>query len=390
MGKAYYQDMSFGKAFIVPVRYDNDIYYRPTETKLSIPISALTYLMFYKTKNKVTMEVITSIPRFDAADTIKSQPFKGIILVEKLNGEFIKGFNFSYGTTKATSAPVELDAESGSHSSGKMDITCYSVPWYYCVGTASNPYQYCNQGGYDQVCSISGDGSGGSGGTGWSGGGGSGSASDYSKGTSNLYLTQPGQENPAIDLASYLNCFGNYSGGDNYKITLFVEEPNPGTGEDKVGTNVGHTFIGVTKVNNGFSTSIYFGFYPLHSTLIYPTPSKIVDNSNHHYTVSSTYDLTYVQFSNVINNAILSAQRQYSIDDFNCTTYAIGIFEAAGISLPTTKIDIIWPFGSAMSPGTLGLDLRNLKTKNPNFDIRVGNRVSGLGSGPCGSSNEEE
>ena len=76
---AFYQDLSFGRGLLVPVKFDQEIYYKANSDKITLPISALTYLFFYKTeKKKIHLEVITSLPSFDEQDTT-FQKFKGTL-----------------------------------------------------------------------------------------------------------------------------------------------------------------------------------------------------------------------------------------------------------------------------------------------------------------------
>ncbi|MBS1491205.1 MAG: hypothetical protein JSS93_11810, partial [Bacteroidetes bacterium] len=68
--KAYHKNLSVGSALIVPVKFEQEIYYKPSaESKTTIPISALTHLLFYKDKQKAMhLEVVTSLPGLDKSD----------------------------------------------------------------------------------------------------------------------------------------------------------------------------------------------------------------------------------------------------------------------------------------------------------------------------------
>ncbi|MBS1491388.1 MAG: hypothetical protein JSS93_12755, partial [Bacteroidetes bacterium] len=52
-------------------------------SKTTIPISALTHLLFYKDKQKAMhLEVVTSLPGLDKSDNVPDQKFKDRVIVE--------------------------------------------------------------------------------------------------------------------------------------------------------------------------------------------------------------------------------------------------------------------------------------------------------------------
>ncbi len=191
----------------------------------------------------------------------------------------------------------------------------------------------------------------------------------------------PGIDNLAIEIEKFLNCFGSDQAGGTYKISLFVLEPNPGTGAEKTGFNVGHTFVGLTKTVNGTSITQYIGFYPKYRTTSYPTDSKIESNDNYRYTTSVTYDVSANDFYSAISTALTRASNQYDISQYNCTTYALDVCDAAGIQLPRTFADFPYNYGRGLSPGNLGADLRSRSVIDNRININGG--TSGNGNGPC-------
>jgi len=50
----------------------------------------------------------------------------------------------------------------------------------------------------------------------------------------------------------------------------------------------------------------------------------------------------------------------YHLDLYNCTDFAIGIGNAAGLNLPES--DGTWPGGGGSNPGTLGSHIRGLNS----------------------------
>lgn len=231
--EAFYQDLSFGKALIVPVRYETDIYYGLKGTRTILPLSSLTYLMFYKTStNEVKMEMITALPNYDMQD--ESSGFKGLVLVEKWGGDFIKGYALKNGHIYETSAP-----SNATSSEGRTDIICYSVPWYTCVSSGGVNYG-CTLSGYDNVCTISDSGESGGGGS-LSGGGG---------GTSQDYVSIAANLNSQNKLCgSYV--FTTTGNGNTAQISgLGAKAYNPSKGQ------ILHAYLGTVCITFGSSSAV--------------------------------------------------------------------------------------------------------------------------------------
>jgi len=233
--QAFYQDLSFGKALLVPVRYKTDIYYGIKETSTVLPLSSLTYLMFYKVLgNEVRMEMVTALPNYDTRD--ESASFKGLILVEEWGGNFITGYAFKNGGIFRVSAPSNsIGAE------GRTDITCYSVPWYTCVSVGGVTIG-CSLSGYDNVCTISDSGGGGGGGDPTGGGGGGGTSQDYGSIAANLNA-----QNKLC--GSYV--FAATGNGNTAQISgLGAKAYNPSKGQ------ILHAYLGTVCVTFGSSSSV--------------------------------------------------------------------------------------------------------------------------------------
>ncbi len=196
-----------------------------------------------------------------------------------------------------------------------------------------------------------------------------------------LEFILPGIDDLAIDIEKYLKCFGSDQNGASYKVSLYVLEPNPGTGAEKMGFNVGHTFVGLTKIINGNSITQYIGFYPENKTLTYPTESKIESNDNYSYSTSVTYEVSAADFFSAISTAATKASNLYHISQYNCTTYALDVCQSAGITLPRTLADFPYGYGRGLSPGNLGADLRSRSAVDSNIKVTGG--TSGNGNGPC-------
>lgn len=220
--------------------------------------------------------------------------------------------------------------------------------------------------------------SGGTGNYGGDEGGGSGSGAPA---PSNL----PGENGPAVNPKSLMDCFGNIpDAGASMKVTVYVQEPFPGTSFNIGPNSVGHVAIGLTKTNGANSVTQVLGYYPdatgLNKLL---APSKIVENSNLDYNVSITYNVTATSF-NLIKNYISNPPALYDLVDFNCTTFVYYACQAGKITLPDpyNSIGISLPTGEtrAMSPAGLGQSIEKLKGQS---NVNPNGGFCPYGKGPC-------
>ncbi|WP_127023534.1 hypothetical protein [Flagellimonas beolgyonensis] len=160
-------------------------------------------------------------------------------------------------------------------------------------------------------------------------------------------------DNPINDMNDYLECFTTSQGAT---ITVYVNEPNPGSGDTHVGSYVGHTFVSIQQGSN-IAT---FGFYPVSDDIkpLFGTssPSKMGDDGKDPYTVSISSTVTGAKLGNILNYA-KNYQSSYDLNTYNCTDFAIGVGNKAGLNLPDAYGS--WTFGGGSNPGTLGKYLLN-------------------------------
>jgi hypothetical protein len=305
--------------------------------------------------------------------SINADNFSGMLLAYDLNNQLMKGYRYSNGKPISTLSPLSAQA--------RTDVTVCSeitIDYYYTVCYTTSGVEHCETRlSFQEIamaCIDDGNGGGGGGGItlplpGIIGGG-----DDVLIPSTTMYL--PGQDKSPIDISKYLNCFGGAADA-SYQITLYVEEPNPGTGETKNGLNVGHSFIGFKQNGSGGTIEQVVGFYPNEISFGW-VRSKMVDNGSSYYSVSATFNVTYDQFMAAVNVASGLPNQLYNISDYNCTDAAFAIFDAMGIQLPKTATS--FPLGSATghSPGRLGYDLRNSQLP---ISTTAGN-ASGS-NGPC-------
>lgn len=242
----------------------------------------------------------------------------------------------------------------------------------------------------EKICSTdyldTGSGGGGGGGgspfgspTGTSPSGGGGSSPAAPPAPSNL----PGEDKSGIDPKEFMKCFQNIpDNGATMKITIYVQEPWPGTTFNMGPNSVGHTAISLTKTNGSNSITQTVGFYPdatgfdkMHA------PSKLVDNGGDlDYSVSISYTVSSENFNKIVSY-ISSPPATYDITDFNCTNFVNSACLAGNINLPNPiTYSPLYPSSPLLAPGALGDSIQKLKG-SPNVNTDGGNIP--LSNGPC-------
>lgn len=194
-----------------------------------------------------------------------------------------------------------------------------------------NTYWYC----FDDILDYSGGGGGSTytyGSSAPGGCGGSGVTSPDE--TINVTFESNGQ--PQIDIAKYIKCFSTLSNtGATFKITIYSDIPvnnDPNELFSFTTGDCGHTFLQLSKSNGSTVVQQNIGFYPQigwKSLANSPTPSKIVDNAGHAFNASLTITVDATHFQNALNEMQNESTEKYDIDDFNCTNFALSVFNVA-------------------------------------------------------------
>ncbi|OCX54296.1 hypothetical protein BEL04_08540 [Mucilaginibacter sp. PPCGB 2223] len=208
------------------------------------------------------------------------------------------------------------------------------------------------------------------------GGGGGGDASGAPE-VSNL----PGESGPKLDPKAYMNCFGSIPDANaTMQVTVYVQEPFPGTTFNLGPNSVGHTAIGLTKTGGGTSITQVVGFYPdatgkdkLHA------PSKLVDNSGLDYNVSITYNVSATDFNKIVNY-VSSPPGTYDLTDFNCTSFVFYACAAGDVDLPSPYTSVMTGQYRAMTPAGLGDSISNLKGQS---NVNTNGGLAKASNGPC-------
>lgn len=197
---------------------------------------------------------------------------------------------------------------------------------------------------------------------------------------------------PAINLEELFNCFDQVpEAGATYKIKLCADLPVNSSSEPLVnaGAGVGHAFITLTKSNGGVSVSQSFGFYPntggIKTVFGSPQDSKMVNDANHEVNASIEISIDRDAFVLAKNSAIVNANsHQYDLDDYNCTDYALGIYNV--VSGSNNQVWVPDRIGGAIGRnyGTTPNELWNrLKLRENSPNVFIGTTNSPSGGGLC-------
>ena len=169
-----------------------------------------------------------------------------------------------------------------------------------------------------------------------------------------------GPDTPINDVRDFLKCFDSTQSAT---LTVYVNEPNPGTGDSHKGTFVGHTFVSIKQGSN-IST---YGYYPV-SNHIYPTvnnsSSAVIGddgNGNEPFSANISITVTGNQLQQILD-ASINFNQTYHLDTYNCTDFAIELGNLAGMNLPESNGT--WPGGGGSNPGALGQYIRNQSSSN--------------------------
>ena len=128
---------------------------------------------------------------------------------------------------------------------------------------------------------------------------------------------------------------GNQVGGNlqnTYWMVVFAEEPRPGSGQLRVGTNAGHVFIGVVDFTNPQQPATTVrGFY---STRPGPgllrgetVAGQVRDDGMHVWSVAIGWQINQRQYQAIINRfqADTAQPPNYNLFEYNCTNWTFDV-----------------------------------------------------------------
>lgn len=227
-------------------------------------------------------------------------------------------------------------------------------------------------------------------GGGYTGGGGGGSS--IPKPVIQVDLETQDEQDP-IDIEKFINCFTAIpDAGASCSIEIFADIPvdsDPNKIFNFTSRSPGHTFLNIRKSNGSKSVSQNIGFYPklgwksILTTA--PIDGKFVNNSQHEFNCGFKLTITPAQLQAAINEMLRSKHYKYDIDNYNCTDWALDVFNAAGGNLQIPLYDIpgnTMSMGSRM-PNGIYHKLQQMKT---NSDPRSAGITIGIVKGFAGNS----
>lgn len=144
--------------------------------------------------------------------------------------------------------------------------------------------------------------------------------------------------NDAIDIEKYLACFDAVpDAGATASVTIFTDIPVDGDPRKLIdlGTAApGHVFVNITKENGTQRVSQSFGWYPTLRTKASltnaPTNGKFVDNEGHEFNASFKMDLSMQNLQRTLTEIrYLARFIRYDVDEYNCTDFAMDVFNAS-------------------------------------------------------------
>lgn len=388
-------NLSIGRAVVVPVKYDRDLFIRTTQGGANnFHLSNLTHLLVYQSKGAFHAEMVTGFPDTNYLQHPHSV-FSGLVYVENWAGNPLARYLYEGGAVRKYIPPASAQAlnfsspqtlnSSSVRASNVVSIeVCYQITGYnYSIAAPDDGFAWaeapvCRPSMVpvdDMPVAVDYGNVGGAG-----GGSGSGSAANFSIAIGH---------NPISNIADYFKCFVN-SSFSNYQVMVCVDQPNPGTrdawtfsgsdGSTQMDgkTNPfdpGHVFLVFTENTGGNVITRNVGFYPL--TPVNPlspiAKGSLNNDEMHAYNISGSFSVSNNLFFNILTYIEQNSKNTYNLSNNNCTTFAINALSTGHIYLPSTIGS--WLFGMGNDPGDLGEDIRTTDftnmTRSTNQDVHM-------------------
>jgi hypothetical protein len=189
-------------------------------------------------------------------------------------------------------------------------------------------------------------------------------------------------DHPAIDVGQYLKCFGTIPDqGASCSVEIFTDIPvdsDPSKLFNYQTRSPGHTFLQLRKSSADGTQVIVqnIGFYPQSNwTKVLdsnPIDSKIVDDGDHEFNASLKMNLSSTAFSSVLGKIQELSSLKYDMDEFNCTDFALEVFNYVRTPLQVPQYAIPGAMGTNPSNTPQGLFVK-LKEMQANRDPEVAN-----------------
>jgi hypothetical protein len=181
---------------------------------------------------------------------------------------------------------------------------------------------------------------------------------------------------PAIEIEKYLKCFASVpDNGATCSIEILADIPvdsDPNKLFNWQTESPGHTFIQIKKTNGSQSVVQNIGFYPVSNWKVTLTPApiegKIADNGEHEFNASLKMNLSSEDLKSVLNKIhYLSRFIKYDIDEYNCTDFALDVFNEVRtnkLTIPLYEIPGGMAAAGTSTPHGLYNQLKAMKKAN--------------------------
>jgi len=156
----------------------------------------------------------------------------------------------------------------------------------------------------------------------------------------------------SISLKKKLDCFKGVPDNANtiYTARIYADLPNDANPNALIGPDrVGHAFVTLIKTNGSNSITQTFGFYPekgIKSVSGLYVNSQIEDDGATQHQFNASYSLNFnkLDFERMISAAKTYSELKYNLNNFNCTDYALAVFNA-GLDNNNQLVVHDWIFG---------------------------------------------
>jgi hypothetical protein len=201
--------------------------------------------------------------------------------------------------------------------------------------------------------------------------------------------------NPAIDINQFLKCFENIpDDGATCSITICSDIPVDSDPSKLFNWNTespGHCFLELKKSNGSQSVQQSIGFYPTANwkniLSADPVDSKMVDDGHHEFNASLKMNVTAFNFRSAIGKIKELSTMKYDMDEFNCTDFALEVFNYIRTPLKIPQYVIPGGMYGTNTPQGLYNKLnemwRNNDPEAKNITIDMVKGYVGSSSGPC-------
>lgn len=196
-----------------------------------------------------------------------------------------------------------------------------------------------------------------------------------------------------IDPKKYTDCFGTIpDNGATCSITISADLPvdgHPETFFNWTDRSPGHAFIELNKSTPYGSVSQDIGFYPNTSFKVLTggdIGSKIIDDGGHEYQARYTITVTPAQFQAAIDAINANSSNPYNVSHYNCTDFALAVFNAAGggLTIPRHGVPGFEIDGGSNTPQGLYEKISQLKDNGTAGTTKTNNKeYAGPSKGPC-------